>query len=280
VRFGLPVRFGIEVVTLGPLADPRRVVELAAAAEEAGFELVAVWDHHAYVWGVPSADAVVTLTAVAQATTRIRLLPTVIPIARHVPHVLALQLANLDVLSGGRLIVGVGLGGVAEEFTAFGQPASARDRAERVDEALDVMTGLWSGAEVNHSGRHYRVDGVTLAPTPVQRPRPQVWIGGESEGALRRAARWDGWVIGGTTEDGGMAKSPADMTRLVETLRTAGARVGEGFEVAMSGVTHGPGAADPASYAAAGVTWWLESLSPSYGEPGELLRRARAGPPA
>lgn len=274
------MRFGIEIVTLGPLADPRRSVELAVAAEEAGFDLVAVWDHHAFVWGVPSSDALVTLTAVAQATSRVLVLPTVTPLPRHAPHSLALQLANIDLLSAGRLVCGFGLGGVPEEFGAFGGPAGARVRAEMADEALGVLAALWSGHEVRHAGRHYRVAGVTLAPLPVQRPRPPIWIGGESAAALRRAARWEGWTVGGTSQEGDMQKQPRDLAVAVDALRRHGAPIEDGFDVAMSGVSHGPSASDWRPYADAGVTWWLESLSPSYGELGELMRRARSGPPA
>jgi alkanesulfonate monooxygenase SsuD/methylene tetrahydromethanopterin reductase-like flavin-dependent oxidoreductase (luciferase family) len=274
------MRYGIEIVTLGPLADPRRVVELATVAENSGFDLVAVWDHHGFVWGAPSADAIVVLSAIAQATARVRLLPAVLPLPKHPPHVLALQLAGLDILSDGRLIAGAGLGGVPEEFSAFGMPSDARERAARTDEALEVMSRLWSGEEVHHSGRHYPVHGVTLAPLPTQRPRPKIWIGGDSGAALRRAARWDGWTVGGTTQDGRMAKTPSEMAARIARLREAGAALGKGYEVAMSGVTHGPGAAEPEPYAEAGVTWWLESLSPSFGDFDELLRRVRAGPPA
>jgi probable F420-dependent oxidoreductase len=275
----MAVRYGIDIVTLGPYADPRRVVELAVAAEEAGFELVAVWDHLAYAWGVPSADPLVTLAAVAQATERIRLLPSVTPLPRHRPHVLAWQLACLDVLSEGRLVLGAGLGGVESEFAAFGEEAGARRRAEMTDEALDVIASLWSGETVHHAGRHFRVDGVTLAPLPLQRPRPPIWIGGESSAALRRAARWDGWVSAGVGEDGSMTRSPSELADLADRLGSAGAPVGAGFEVALTGVSHGPGAVDPAAYAHAGLSWWLESLSPSFGDQREMLDRVRAGPP-
>jgi alkanesulfonate monooxygenase SsuD/methylene tetrahydromethanopterin reductase-like flavin-dependent oxidoreductase (luciferase family) len=274
------MRYGIEVVTLGPYADPHRVVELAVEAERAGFELVAVWDHLAFAWGVPSADPLITLAAVAQATSTIRLLPAVTPLPRHRPHVLAWQLACLDVLSDGRLVFGAGLGGVATEFSAFGEPASSLVRAEMTDEALDVISRLWAGDTVDHAGRHYSVRGVNLAPLPVQRPRPPIWIGGESAGAIRRAARWDGWLApGAVDESGNVVRTPGRVAGLVGQVRAAGARVGEGFDVIVDGVTHGAGASDPAAYAAAGAGWWLEVLSPSFGDEQEMLRRVRAGPP-
>jgi alkanesulfonate monooxygenase SsuD/methylene tetrahydromethanopterin reductase-like flavin-dependent oxidoreductase (luciferase family) len=273
------VHYGIEIVTLGPLADPRRVVELAVAAEEAGFEMVAVWDHLAFAWGVPSAEPLVTLSAVAQSTKRVRLLPFVTPLARHRPHVLAWQLACLDVLSEGRLVLGAGLGGVPEEFSAFGEESSPSSRAQKTDEALAVISRLWAGEQLSHTGLHYRVEGVALAPLPVQRPRPPIWIGGDSDGALRRAARWDGWAGAGSTEEGTMAKSVAAVAAVTARLRELGAPLGDGFDVVLSGVSHGPRAAAPSDYAAAGVSWWLESISPSFGDGAELRNRIEAGPP-
>lgn len=273
------MRYGIEIVTLGPYADPRRVVELAVAAEEAGFEMVALWDHLAFVWGVPSADPLVTLSAVAQATQRIKLLPFVTPLARHRPHVLAWQLACLDVLSDGRLVLGVGLGGVAEEFSAFGEDAGLRARAQRTDEALDIISRLWSGERVDHAGTHYQVGGVPLAPLPLRRPRPQIWIGGDSDGAVRRAARWEGWAGAGVEQDGTMARTPADVAAMARRLELAGAPVGRGFEIALSAISRGRGGVDPEHYRLAGVTVWLESISPSFGDEGKMFARVGMGPP-
>jgi len=272
------MRYGVEIVSLGPLADPPTVVALAVAAETAGYELVAVWDHLAFAWGIPSADALVTLSAVAQATERVKLLPFVMPLARHRPHVLAHQLALLDRLSGGRLVLGAGLGGVPDEFTSFGEPGGTAERAQRTDEALEIISGLWSGGPVQHAGRHFEVRDVALAPLPVQRPRPPIWIGGESEGALRRAARWDGWGLTGVDEAGQMVKEPAQVAAIVRRLADHGAGIGTDFEIAISGVSARYGGADPRAYAAAGVTWWLESLSPSFGDLDQLRHRVLAGP--
>lgn len=264
------MRYGIEIVTLGPYADPRASVELAVAAEDAGYEMVAVWDHLAFVWGVPAADPIVTLSAIAQATSRIRLLPSVLALPRHQPHVLALQMANLDLLSGGRVVVGAAIGGVPAEFEQIGLDPSPAFRARRTDETLTKLAALWSGEPVA---------GVTLAPLPLQRPRPSAWIGGESDGALRRAARWDGWICPGQDQAGVMTHSPSDLRRFADKLAVSGADVGGRFEIALTGVAHGAAGVEPADYAAAGVTWWLESLSPSFGSTDEMLARVRSGPP-
>lgn len=272
------MRYGVDICTLGELAEPARIVELAQAAEAAGWEAVLVWDHLAFAWGVPSADAWVSLAAVAQATQRIRLGTAVTPLPRRRPVVVANAVATLDRLSGGRAVLGVGAGGVASEFTAFGESAAVPVRAAMVDEALEVITALWTGRQVSHTGRHYRVDGVTLAPLPLQRPRVPVWVGGHSRAALRRAAHWDGWVLGGDDERGAMAVTPERLSADVGYLRRH-CRGDAPPEVAMTGVSVGPDDPVFARYEAAGVTWWLEHLHGGRGPQPALLSRVEAGPP-
>ncbi len=272
------MHYGIEVVTLGSYADPRLVVRLAQAAEAAGWEGVFVWDHLAFASNVPSGDPWVILAAVAQATSRLKLGTAVTPLPRHRPHVLAHTLASLDVLSQGRVILGVGLGGVSQEFSAFGEPDDPKHRAALLDEGIDVLDRLFAGEAVSHRGPHYTVNDVTLAPLPVQRPRIPIWVGGESRPALRRAAQWDGWVIGGVSQDGQMIKTPEQVGEKLAYLRQH--RSGsEAFDVALTGYTQPGDTERPQAFAAAGVTWWLESLHDSRGSFDELLERVMAGPP-
>src|SRR5262245_26392026 len=270
------MRYGVDICTLGELAEPARIVELAQAAEAAGWEAVFVWDHLAFAWGVPSADPWVSLAAVAQAARRIRLGTAVTPLPRRRPVVVANAVATLDRLSGGRAVLGVGAGGVASEFTAFGESADALARAAMVDEALEVITALWAGRRVDHTGGYYRVEGVTLAPLPVQRPRVPVWVGGHSRAALRRAARWDGWILGGEDEQGTMAVAPERLSGDVGYLRRHRS-CDTPPEVAMTGVSSGPDDPVFAHYEAAGVTWWLEHLHGRRGPHPALLSRVEAG---
>ena len=181
------MHYGIDVATLGDYANPRSVVPLAQAAEAAGWDGIFVWDHLAFAWGVPSGDPWVILAAVAQATSHLKIGTAITPLPRRRPHVLANTIATLDLLSAGRVILGAGLGGVPREFTAFGEEDNPRERAQRLDEGLDLLNRLWAGEPVTHTGAHYTVENVTLAPLPVQRPRVPIWIGGESRPALRRA---------------------------------------------------------------------------------------------
>lgn len=191
------------------------VVRLAQAAETAGWEGLFVWDHLGFVRGAPSGDPWVILAAVAQATERLKIGTAVTPLPRRRPHVLANTLATLDRLSGGRVILSVGLGGVPQEFAAFGEPGDAQYRTAMLDEGLEVLSRLWSGESVTHRGTHYTLDGVALAPLPVQRPRIPIWVGGESRPALRRAARWDDWVIGGVDEHCELTITPEQMAEKI-----------------------------------------------------------------
>jgi probable F420-dependent oxidoreductase len=111
---------------------------------------------------------------------------------RH-PVLAAKMLATADVLSGGRLVVGVGVGWLEEEFAALGAPPfEARGAAS--DEALEIVLKLWTGSPASHVGRFFRFDDIRCEPLPLQRPHPPIWVGGHSRAALRRAARYgDGW---------------------------------------------------------------------------------------
>jgi alkanesulfonate monooxygenase SsuD/methylene tetrahydromethanopterin reductase-like flavin-dependent oxidoreductase (luciferase family) len=264
---------------LDDYADPRLAARLARAAEEAGWEAFFVWDHLGFVWGSPSSDPWVTLSAVAVSTTHLRLGTALTPLARLRPHIVANAVASLDLLSGGRIIFGAGLGGMVEEFTAFGEPGAAKDRARMLDEGLTVLEGLWSGEPLTHHGQHYDVENVSLAPLPLQRPRIPIWIGGESPPALRRAARWDGWLAPATRPDGTpiMDKDPrriAEMVAEIQHHRTADTP----FEVAVDGYSEPGDAALPRAYEAAGATWWLESIHGMRGPLEEMMARVEAGP--
>lgn len=270
------MHYAIDIVPFGEYADPRVIVRMAVAAENAGWEAVFLWDHLGYVWGAPAADPWVTLAACAQATTRIKLGPAVTPLARHRPHLLAATLANLDILSGGRVIFGAGLGGVEKEFSAFGEPADARVRAEKLDEGLELIDRLLSGEPVTHIGSHYTADSIQLAPLPVQ-PHIPFWIGGESRPALRRAARWDGWLASAITQEYQFTITPEDIARskaYIESQRLKTAPI----DIAVEGISEPDQTALRASYAEAGVTWWLENICGLRGSFEDLMARIDAGP--
>ena len=157
------MRYGIEVVPFGDFSDPRAIVRLAQAAEDAGWEAIWIWDHMLIPYG--AGDPWVTLAAVAAATTSLKLCTGVAPLPRYRPHLLARTLAALDILSAGRVIFGTGLG-IAPDFTPFGEPGDDKTRAAMTDEGLDLLARLWSGEPVTHHGRFYTAEEVCLVPDP------------------------------------------------------------------------------------------------------------------
>lgn len=147
-------------VNLPNMAEPAALVDLAVTAERAGWDGVFLWDHVAYAEdvGLPLVDPWVVLGAIAQATTRVRLGTMVTPIARRRPWRVAQEVTTLDHLSGGRAVLGVGLGWPdREDFANFGEPDDHVERAAMLDEGLEVIDALWSGAHVDHLGDHFDV---------------------------------------------------------------------------------------------------------------------------
>jgi alkanesulfonate monooxygenase SsuD/methylene tetrahydromethanopterin reductase-like flavin-dependent oxidoreductase (luciferase family) len=286
------MRYGISMANLEDYADARRIAELARLAEDAGWDGVFVWDHVTFVkaWRLRVADPWILLTAAALATERVRLGTLVTPVARRRPSTLARQTTTLDQLSGGRLVLGVGLGEpIADEYGSFGEPTDARVLAERVDEGLAVLTGLWSGETVRYRGRHLVAEDIAFAPTPVQRPRIPIWVAGvwPHRAPFRRAAAWDGVVPLVGSEFG--TPTPAQLGQiraLVAEHRAAEPDRDERvpFEVVISGETAAgePAAAraEVAALAEAGATWWVEGFHPRRGPVEDAIARIGEGPPA
>jgi len=264
------VRYGICLANIGSYSDPRVGVSVAEAADAAGWDGVFMWDHLAFVWDAPAADPWVTLSAIAASTSRVRIGTAVTPVARRRPHVVAHELATLDRLSDGRVIFGAGLGGSPREFGSFGEPTDPKIRAEMLDEGLELMRELWSGAPVTHHGKHYAVEGVTFAPPPVQERIP-IWIGGNRPASLRRAARWDGWLAD-SADPTGMTLSPDDVAQRIEQIGRD-----DGFDVAVLGQSD---RGDPAAYERAGATWWLENVHDMRGTLDDVLELIHGAPRA
>jgi alkanesulfonate monooxygenase SsuD/methylene tetrahydromethanopterin reductase-like flavin-dependent oxidoreductase (luciferase family) len=246
------------------LADPRAVAGLAAEAEEAGWDGMFVWDHVRWRPPVQSlADPWITLAAVATATSRIRLGPMVSPLARRRPTKVARETATLDLLSGGRLTLGVGLGSdqFGSEWSKTGEELDERERAGMLDESLDVLRQAWSGEPVRHHGRHHTVDDITFLPRPVQRPGVPVWVAGlpGKRAPLRRAARHDGFVPVNLAH-------PDQVAEMASALAELRGPDPAPFDIAVA-LSLGT---DVAPYAAAGATWWLAEI-----DPGTTLDTAR-----
>lgn len=174
---------------VGDLARPGRMVEYAVAAEEAGWDGVFVADVLSSEW----LDPWITLAGVASRTERIRLGTWITPVPRRQPWQLARDLATLDRLSEGRVVLGAGLG-TEEDYTAFGEPWEPGRIAERYDESLEVITGLWGDEPFSYDGEHFTVEEADLQPTPVQQPRIPILAGvwWPNKRPVHRGARWDG----------------------------------------------------------------------------------------
>jgi alkanesulfonate monooxygenase SsuD/methylene tetrahydromethanopterin reductase-like flavin-dependent oxidoreductase (luciferase family) len=275
-------RCAVGLPNVGDYGDPVLLVELAQQAEASGWDGVFIWDHLAYDPGWPVADPYMTVAAIAAATTRIRLGVLISALARRRPWKLARETATLDLLSGGRLVVGVGLGSRPDqEFTAFGEDPDPVVRAERIDEGLDIMLGLWSGEPFSYRGRHYVVEESTFLPTPVQRPRPPVWVAGRwpARRPFRRAARYDGvfptFVGVGDAE----RPTPEQLREVVDY--TVAHREGDGpFDIVVEAQSEGPDPDRVAAYAEVGLTWWIEKLGWFRGTVDHTRRRISEGPPA
>lgn len=276
------LRTAIDICPYGDLADPRAIVRLARAAEESGWDGVSIWDGLGLAMGTVSADPFVALTAVAGATSRLRLITSVVALARRRPQLVVQAAASLDLVSEGRLVLGLGAGEDEPDFTAFDDPYDRAVRIARMDEALAIVDAGLRGERLAHAGPLLRAEGVTLGPRPLQQPRPPIWLGAMRPGGIRRAARWEGWIVVGLSvlDTFSMSLSAAELetraTVLTEERATLG-RAREPFDIAVLGMASLAG--DLAAWESAGVTWWLESLSPVRGPLAELEAVVRAGPP-
>ena len=213
-------------------------MRLAETAEATGWEALLLWDHLAWVWNGASADPWTALAAAGARTERLIVGTAVTPVPRRRPHVLANQLATLDELTGGgRVVLGAGLGGVEREFTNFGENADPKHRARLLDEGLERIRELLAGP---------------LGPREIP-----IWIGGNSGGARRRAARKD---------------EPA------EGLALRAGRRDSPWNVGVTGYSQ-PAETDLFdSYEQAGASWWFETIHDRRATFTELLERIEAGP--
>ena len=248
------MQHAISLPPFGELADPHALVDVAIAAEEAGWDAVFVWDHllRPVEQATRIADPWVMMTAIAMRTTRVRIGPMVTPIARRRPLKLAREVATLDLVSRGRLTLGLGLGvDSGGELTRTAEELDPRVRGAMMDEGLPLLDRMLCGEHVVHRGTHFTVDGITLSPTGHQRPRVPFWLAarGESLTPVRRAARYEG-----------LCPTPITPDRFAELVEVVGTERGslEGFDFAvMVDDEH-----RPAPYERHGATWAVHEIRP------------------
>ncbi|WP_420644658.1 LLM class flavin-dependent oxidoreductase [Candidatus Leptofilum sp.] len=243
-----------------PSGDARTVANLAKTAESANWDAIFVWEP---VWGI---DAWVSLTAAAMVTERIRLGTMITPLSRMRPWKLASETATLDNLSGGRVILGVGLGAVDTGFANFGEVTDHKTRAELVDEGLVILTGLWRGKPFSYSGKHYQVQETDFfpPPPPMQEPRIPIWVVGAWNWpkSMARVLRYDGLLP--NVLDANKQHQPLTPTAVAEMAAFIQANRPNGpFDIVVEGETPGD-KPDKAvekvrPFTQAGATWWLET---------------------
>ncbi|HEY8326610.1 MAG TPA: LLM class flavin-dependent oxidoreductase [Ktedonobacterales bacterium] len=276
------MRFGVNMPNFGAFGDARALADLAREAEEHGWDGVFLWDHIGADWGAENtfADPWIALTAMAMQTSTLTLGTVVTPLPRRRPWKVAREAVTLDHLSGGRLILGVGIGSdFGQEYSCYGESPDNRLHGAMLDEALEVITGLWSGESFSFEGAHYQIHGARYQPTPVQRPRIPIWVAAvwPHKKPLRRAALWDGLCP--LVDDHQM--SPEQLREALAYVRPL-LPAGKPFDVLAYGGTPGQDeAAEIALVAAfrdAGATWWQESMAPD--DTFDYAReRIRRGPP-
>ena len=196
------MKFGYFGLNMGPFCDARRMASLVGLTEEAGFESIWTGEHVVLIDPqappspaapeTPFLDSVAALAFAAAHSQRLLLGSGIILLPQRNPVVLAKELAGIDVLSGGRLLFGAGVGYVPGEYETLGIPFS--ERGARMDEHIEVIRTLWTAQRPEFSGRFTQFSGIQSRPLPLQRPHPPIVVGGMSAAAHRRAvARGNGW---------------------------------------------------------------------------------------
>lgn len=275
---------GINYGFIIPGGDIHTVAELAAEAEAAGWDGAFYWDG-INIQDTPTNDPWVTMAAMAMRTKRVRLGAIVSPLSRRRPWKVARETVSLDHLSGGRLVLPVGLGALDDGgFGKVGEPTDRKTRAELLDESLEVLTGLWSGEPFHYDGKHYHLDEMTFLPKPAQSPRIPIWVVGAwpSERSMARVLRYDGLlpnVIKAGKQEDITPHNIREMAAYIAERRSQPTP----FDIVMEGETPGDdpekAAATVRPFAEAGATWWNESRWGAMGDVDMVRARIRQGPP-
>jgi probable F420-dependent oxidoreductase len=234
--------FGLTVPSRGPLARPEVASRVVASAERLGYDLVAVTDHvvlptsssapypysasgqPAWAAGDDYLEPFAFMGWLLGQTRRLEVVTSVLVVPYRNPVVVAKQLATLDALSGGRVVVGIGVGWWPEEFVALAAPPFA-ERGAVTDEYVRLWKELWTAEEPRFDGRYYRLADVRLNPKPARKPHPPIWVGGHTDAAIRRTARLgDVWHPIGLR--GNVGLGPDELADKVAQLREETARAG------------------------------------------------------
>ncbi len=287
------MQYGIVLPTMGPGGDARTIADLAHDAEDAGWDGVFIWDCMYIKRDKPEDNATydpwIAMAAIAMRTERIRFGTMITPLARRRPWKVARETVTLDHLSNGRLILPVGLGTLDDGgFSKVGEVADRKQRAQILDESLDIITGLWSGQPFSYDGEHYHLQEMTFTPPPVQSPRIPIWVIGAwpRMQSMRRTLHYDGVIPARMTGNGASGDmTPADIQAL-KTYAEEQRSQQTPFDIVIEGETPGDDREKAKTivqpFIEAGITWWLESVwstPETQGGVTGMQARIQQGPP-
>ena len=268
------MKLAVEFPSVSYRWGPQAILDLARVVEDAGYDEIDMFDHVTmghpaegrpsgpYPAQMPLLEALVTLGAIAAVTRRVRLGTEVLVLPQRQPALVAKQVATLDILSGGRVRLGAGVGWQASEFESLGVPFAERGR--RMDECLQLLRHYWTEPSVTFHGRYYSAEAMAMDPKPVQPGGPPIWLGGGSEAALRRSGRLgDGWLAGG-------GERPETVEQKLAVIRASAEQAGRdpatiGFQVQLGDPRDLDAlAARAATFRSAGFTWGAVNMTPLY----------------
>jgi alkanesulfonate monooxygenase SsuD/methylene tetrahydromethanopterin reductase-like flavin-dependent oxidoreductase (luciferase family) len=287
------MKYGIYLPNFGSFGNVKALSVIAEETEKAGWDGCFIWDHLVRTIVTPVVDPWVALSAMAVKTERIKIGALVTPLARRRPWKVARETVSLDHLSNGRVVFGIGLGGSSGqivEWENFGETVDLHKRAEKLEEALEVLLGLWSGKPFSYKGRYFEVKESIFLPTPLQQPRIPIWVAGNwpHKAPFRRASKWDGVVPILNPQEG---QNPlSQMKELVQFVRDTRGSL-DNYEI-VYGAPPAPRNRDRMEetilpFIKAGVTWWNEQIYPiHFGKRWEdewpvkeMIQFVRQGPP-
>ena len=258
------MKFGIYSPNWGKtFGNPKLVTKLAIEAEKSGWDGFFLWDHIIFNdEGFQDViDPFITLTSVAGHTEEIHIGTTVTPLPRRRPWKLAKETVTLDILSEGRLILGIGLGG-SNEFSLMNEETNPRILAKMAEEHLEILHGLWSGEEFSYEGKYYQIDKVEFLPKPVQKPRIKMWGAGTwpKKGPFKRAAKLDGVIP--LSRDYRNPLTPNDYRSMIEYMKKHGLHHPyDTVKINFDATKNNEKKRTIKDFEDAGVNWWLELIS-------------------
>jgi alkanesulfonate monooxygenase SsuD/methylene tetrahydromethanopterin reductase-like flavin-dependent oxidoreductase (luciferase family) len=284
------MRHALNLPIMNEFSNPRLLSNLAQEAEAAGWDGVFVWDILLFdPQSMPAVtDPWIALAAIAMCTNSIKIGPMVATLARRRPWKVAREVVALDHLSGGRMVLGVGLGQSGSgDFAQFGETSDPKVRATRLDEALDIVAGLCSGEPFSYQGQHFQIQETVFRPQPVQAQIP-IWVAGwwPNKAPMRRAARWDGAYpaeVHGTDSSFEIIPTSPKTVREILSFITEHRSKTTPFDMVISRSLwdEDPGAARElvAEFSEAGATWIIQDVLPWEVSPGQARELIRRGPP-